>query len=80
MGQEPLAGTPPSHPLNMPMIMLNVICELRTYDGNHTLYNEIADDCVAQIRRHVHEDRRAVFETVSPEGGLKGRGLPPSRA
>lgn len=68
MGQEVLPGVEPSHPLNMPMIMLNVICELRTYDNNHTLYNEIADECVAQIMRHVHEDRKAVFETVTPNG------------
>lgn len=52
----------------MPMIMLNVICELRAYRADPMLYADVAIDCVAQIKIHVHVERQAVLETVATDG------------
>lgn len=52
----------------MPMITLNVICELRNYDNDSTLYEEAAHACIPQIKMHVHADIKATLETVSMDG------------
>eukprot|EP00049_Salpingoeca_infusionum_P016280 m.330893 g.330893 ORF g.330893 m.330893 type:complete len:436 (-) comp16050_c2_seq2:121-1428(-) len=84
VGAVAFSGQPDTHPLNMPMIMLNVICELRTYNNDASFYSDIAAECVPLIKMHVHEDRKCVLETVAPDGSFidtpDGRLLNPGHA
>ena len=72
VGQTPMTGAIATHALNMPMIMLNVICELRAYSEDATFEKDRAATCLEQIKMHVHADRRAVLETVAADGALDG--------
>eukprot|EP00730_Choanoeca_flexa_P007827 TRINITY_DN12397_c3_g1_i14.p2 TRINITY_DN12397_c3_g1~~TRINITY_DN12397_c3_g1_i14.p2 ORF type:complete len:276 (+),score=45.68 TRINITY_DN12397_c3_g1_i14:2834-3661(+) len=84
VGQEPLPGARPSHSLAMPMILLNVICELRCYSGDATFEEKEVQRCLKGIKLHVHQDREMVLETVQPDGSyldtLDGRLLNPGHA
>ena len=71
VGQQGLSGQAPSHSLAIPMITLNVICELRKYSGDVSLYENEAANCIPQIKLHVKEDIKAVLETVGPKGEIK---------
>ena len=68
VGQEPQSGCVPSHPLNIPMITLNLITELRSYGPDPELYADVARACIPLIRMHVHEDLKVTLETVGPHG------------
>lgn len=70
VGQETFPGATPSHSLSMPMIMLNVICELRCYSGDAHFEQAQASRCLAEIKLHVHAERQAVLETVRSDGRL----------
>eukprot|EP00051_Salpingoeca_urceolata_P001249 m.39564 g.39564 ORF g.39564 m.39564 type:complete len:1241 (+) comp11285_c0_seq1:36-3758(+) len=70
LGVEPLAGQAASHSLAVPMITLNVICELRRACGDKDLYKAVAEDCIPQIQLHVKDDLRAVLEVVAPDGSV----------
>lgn len=50
------------------MITLNVICELRCYSGDHSLYQEQADECIKLIKLHVKPELKAVLEVVGMDG------------
>ena len=65
-----MSGQASSHSLAIPMILLNVICELRRYNGDNTLYESEADACIAEVLLHVNPDLRIVLETVGPKGEL----------
>jgi len=70
VGAPAAPGALPSHSLAIPMITLNVICELRKYAGDATLFAERAAECVPEIRLHVHPELCLVVETVAPDGAL----------
>jgi len=52
----------------MPMITLNIICELRNYNDDRTLYETTANACIPQIKMHVHGEIKATLETVTQDG------------
>ncbi len=83
LGRTALAGQPQTSELAVPMILLNVVAELRGQPGSDTWddrpdYASIEARCVEDIRKHLRPDRRLVHETVeahgshldSPEGRL----------
>eukprot|EP00054_Salpingoeca_dolichothecata_P017003 m.100914 g.100914 ORF g.100914 m.100914 type:complete len:306 (+) comp22259_c0_seq2:139-1056(+) len=70
VGQIAYEGNPPSHSLAIPMITLNVICELRSYDSDSSLYEDIVPQCLKEVGLHVNTDAQLVPEVVSPEGEL----------
>jgi N-acylglucosamine 2-epimerase len=82
IGRPELEGQAPSLMLAVPMILLNLIEEVAGDDW--PLYRSEVDECVRRIRLHVHEDRKTVYETVSPEGERidtpEGRLLNPGHA
>eukprot|EP00045_Choanoeca_perplexa_P013064 m.145913 g.145913 ORF g.145913 m.145913 type:complete len:434 (-) comp16227_c0_seq1:777-2078(-) len=84
VGQESFAGADASHSLSMPMIMLNVICELRCYSGDPKFEDDQAQRCLQEIKLHIHLDREMVLETVKPDGSFldtpEGRLLNPGHA
>ena len=69
--------------LAVPMILLNVISELRVL-GGPALFEADAEWCVDRVRLHIHPERRLVFETVNRDGSLissaQGRLLNPGHA
>lgn len=83
LGRPILAGAADLSPLNVPMILLNVISELRPRAGmavtaseGHGFYDETVSWCVAEIQRHIVRgggaDGRgitAVLESVTPGTG-----------
>eukprot|EP01147_Barroeca_monosierra_P007457 gene7457-535_t len=85
IGKENFSGQLPSRQLNVPMILLNVICELRRAPGaTKHLYEDIANTCVNDILFHVHIDKKAVLETVGMNGefidSMEGRVMNPGHA
>lgn len=82
VGRPVLEGQMPARSLAMPMILLNVIDELN--DGNPTGYEQEIDECIRQIRFHIHKEKKTVFETVGINGefidSIEGRLLNPGHA
>jgi N-acylglucosamine 2-epimerase len=82
VGRPSFDGNPPSQPLAVPMILLNLIEEV-TGDDWQEMRTEI-DDCIRRMLLHVHHDRKIVFENVSPDGSfinsIEGRQLNPGHA
>jgi N-acylglucosamine 2-epimerase len=82
IGRPVLEGQTPSLMLAIPMILLNLIEEVAGDDWPQ--YRSEVDECVRRIRLHVHEDRKTVYETVSPDGDRidtpEGRLLNPGHA
>lgn len=82
VGRPVLEGQTPSRSLAVPMILLNLIDEVAGDDWRH--YRAEVEECVRLIRLHVHPDRKAVFETVAPDGSRidspEGRLLNPGHA
>eukprot|EP00055_Hartaetosiga_balthica_P006510 m.20480 g.20480 ORF g.20480 m.20480 type:complete len:414 (-) comp5255_c0_seq1:214-1455(-) len=73
VGVKPLSGVEAMEPLNIPMITLNVICELRRYSklnksSGELLYADVADECVKQVFKHIHTDKKVMLENVGPKG------------
>jgi len=87
LGRPQLAGQRAGQDLAVPMILLNLVAELRGAPGSETFddrpdYDEIERRCVADVRLHHDRERGLVRETVgldgtpldSPEGRLLNPG------
>jgi hypothetical protein len=68
VGQEPMAGAPPTRALAIPMMLLCVIAELRKYNDDHSAYLEQATECTRLIRLHIKPKEKIVLETVGLNG------------
>jgi len=73
LGKPRLAGQTPSVDLAVPMILLNLVAELRGAPGSATFddradYDSIERDAVARVLRHFDPARGMTFETVGPRG------------
>jgi N-acylglucosamine 2-epimerase len=92
LGRPALAGAPSTSPMNVPMILLNVIDELRiagiiedlSEDG---MVSYAAEEqwCVNEILKHVVVDRKIILETVMTDGSVisgsyDGRHMNPGHA
>lgn len=80
-------GAPPTSPLNIPMILMNLIDELRTahiLDDCSENYSAIEEWCVEEIKKHVIVEKKIVLEVVGPNGeiieGYDGRHMNPGHA
>ena len=91
LGRESCAGAPATSPMNVPMILLNVIDEMRRarviecdHDGDGNKYNLEEDWCISEILKHTFIDEKRVLENVSPDGsmlpGFDGRHMNPGHA
>ena len=89
LGRPRLAGQRAGQDLAMPMILLNLVAELRGAKGSDTFddrddYDAIERDCVRRMMLHFDRDRRLVREHIAPDGGLidapEGRLLNPGHA
>ena len=74
LGRPQLAGQRAGQDLAVPMILLNLIAELRGAPGSETFddrddYDAIERDCVRRVMLHFDRDRRLVREHVAPDGG-----------
>ena len=59
--------------LASPMIMLITCQILRSVDVERTdYYNQLIDENIKEIMLHYHEEKKAVFENVNPDGSLCG--------
>ncbi|MFT5731858.1 MAG: N-acylglucosamine 2-epimerase [Paracoccaceae bacterium] len=73
LGRPVLGGQAATSDLAVPMILLNVVAELRGEPGSTTFddrvdYDEIEEESVSRMLRHYDPDRRLVFETVGAAG------------
>ena len=89
LGRTPLPGSPAVSPLNVPMILLNVIDELRELSVLPTEteqfdYRQEEKWCVEEILKHVIVEKRIVLESVLADGrempGYDGRLMNPGHA
>ena len=72
------SGAPAISPLNVPMILLNLIDEIRCSSIEMTesilmhdkLNGNVEDFAVTEIIKHVHQDKKLVFENVGLNGEL----------
>ena len=74
LGKPAQAGAMPFEPLNVPMIVLNVITELsrclppaRSHEAA-AFYAEERRSCASRILAHAHAGRRCILENVLPGG------------
>ena len=75
LGRPQLAGQREGQDLAVPMILLNLVAELRGAPGSETFddrddYDAIERDCVRRVMLHFDRERRLVREHVAPDGGL----------
>ncbi|HCR48973.1 MAG TPA: N-acylglucosamine 2-epimerase, partial [Bacteroidetes bacterium] len=82
VGRPAYEGATPMRMLAVPMILLNLIEEVA---GDEIApYMPKIEDCISQMRLHIHEEVQTVFENVSPNGSLvdnpDGRLLNPGHA
>lgn len=75
LGRPELAGQRAGQDLAVPMILLNLVAELRGAPGSETFddrddYDAIERDCVRRVMLHFDRERRLVREHVAPDGGL----------
>ena len=75
LGRPQLAGQRAGQDLAVPMILLNLVAELRGAPGSETFddrddYDAIERDCVRRVMLHFDRERRLVREHVAPDGGL----------
>ena len=93
LGRPACPGAPRVSPMNVPMILLNMLCELKAFGVlamsaqlglPEVSYTSEEDWCVAEILKHVKTDCKMVFEVVSTEGtlveGYDGRHLNPGHS
>jgi hypothetical protein len=69
------AGAPALSTLAVPMILLNLILELQiglSDEDKAVFYPAEKLWCVAEIKKHVHEEKRLVLENVRPDGRWEG--------
>jgi N-acylglucosamine 2-epimerase len=82
LGRPVLEGATPQSDLAVPMILLNLLLEIR--EPGSTQYEDIAKECVARIRHHVRPELKLVLEHVAPDGSLidspEGRVVNPGHA
>lgn len=82
VGRPVFEGAPNLITLANPMILLNLIDEV--CDDEEVTYKEKEEWAVQQIHKHVHDDKKRVFENVSPDGKFvdtpQGRLLNPGHA
>ena len=91
LGRIPCEGAPPTSPMNVPMILLNVIDEMRKaraiecesdFDGDTYAREEAW--CIDEMLKHVFVEKKLVLENVSPDGsiipGYDGRHMNPGHA
>lgn len=74
LGRPQLAGQRAGQDLAVPMILLNLVAELRGAPGSETFddrddYDAIERDCVRRVMLHFDRERRLVREHVAPDGG-----------
>ena len=91
LGRETCAGAPITSPMNVPMIILNVLHELQT-KGALSTESAAADIdltmeeewCISEILKHVKTERKQVLEVVLADGslcpGYDGRHMNPGHA
>jgi N-acylglucosamine 2-epimerase len=75
LGRPVLAGQQPAQDLAVPMILLNLVAELRGAPGSATFddrldYDDIERSCVERVLLHFDRDRRIVRERVAPDGSV----------
>lgn len=75
LGRPVLAGQKPAQDLAVPMILLNLVAELRGSPESATFrdradYDEIERSCVRRVLLHFDRGRRLVRERVAPDGGV----------
>jgi len=89
LGRPVLAGQRPAQDLSVPMILLNLVAELRGAPGSDTFadrpdYDDIERRCVARMLLHFDRARGLVREQVAPDGtpidAPEGRLLNPGHA
>lgn len=92
LGRPQLAGQRGMITLGVPMMLLNLIDEIRSGGGGPrgmgvslTLYQSEVEWCLQQLRLHIKPDRKMVFENVTPDGELfldssEGRAINPGHA
>ena len=73
LGKPKLAGNVATSELAVPMILLNLVAELRGAPGSPTFddrpdYDAIERDCVRRVLLHFDQDRGIVRERVAPDG------------
>jgi len=60
LGRPVLSGQTPTSQLNIPMILLNVIYEIRGEDKNRIdMYKEESEWCLHQIMLHVNKEKKS---------------------
>jgi N-acylglucosamine 2-epimerase len=88
LGRPSLEGQRPASALNVPMIVLNVIDEIRDQEADKARqqwFEEEAQWCVAEILKHVKPEAKMVYEEVGADGAVlddtsAGRLLNPGHA
>eukprot|EP00438_Fugacium_kawagutii_P015835 Skav230427 [mRNA] locus=scaffold1601:38128:39402:- [translate_table: standard] len=89
LGRETYTGAPVTSPMNVPMIILNLLEELQTKRALPTDSDVIdvkmeEEWCVAEILKHVNMERKQVLEVVLSDGsicpGYDGRHMNPGHA
>lgn len=91
LGKESLPGNPPLDPLNVPMIILNIIGELArtvSFKDENERKNFYKDEkvwCAQEILKHVHTDKKVILESVRSDGSIdtsspEGRLINPGHA
>lgn len=67
--QKAIPGARPMSGHAVPMILLNVTREMALLDGESEELRKVADTCLAKVLdKHVHADRKLLFENVAPDG------------
>ncbi|CAK9002331.1 unnamed protein product [Durusdinium trenchii] len=92
LGREVCEGAPKTSPMNVPMILLNILDELQV-KGAISVESAMAADidvkqeeewCVAEIMKHVRSNEQRVLEVVLADGslcpGYDGRHMNPGHA
>lgn len=84
LGRPAFEGQAKTSSLAVPMILLNLIDEIRGND-HPGLFQQEAEWCVQQVLKHVKKERKLVFETVGTNGELlldsfEGRLINPGHA
>lgn len=89
LGRPKCSGAPATSPLNVPMILLNILDEFRIagaigLSSDELDYNEEEKWCIAEILKHVIVDKKIVLENVGVDGsilpGYDGRHMNPGHA
>jgi len=91
LGKEGLPGNPPLDPLNVPMIILNIISELsrtipmKSDTERNNFYKDERIWCSKEILKHVHADKKVILESVRSDGSIdastpEGRLINPGHA